>query len=262
MRSLAITGFLAAMLATAVGLKWQRQETAELRSQLAQRHELEGQARRLVEKQKSLEAAQVPAAELAARADERAAMTRLLAEVEGIRRRAKAGPEPKPATEPAGGTESLIRKQDVAADAWRNRGARDPVAAVETALWAAAGGDLDTLAGLLALDEKAQAAATAFFGRLPEAMRRELGTPIKLVALFTAQAVPLGSARIPVKLDQDEQTTLITQLTDAKGAMRELQITARPRGDQWQLVVPPEAIDRFSDSVRRPSVALAPMAVP
>ena len=262
MRNLVLTGFVLIILAGAVGLRWQRQEGMELRSQLAQRHGLEAEARRLAGEQERLAAAQVPVAELAARSDERAALTRLLAEVEAIRRRAKPGKEPVSAERLPASTESLIRKQDVAAAAWLNRGARDPAAALETALWAAAGGDLDTLAGLLALDDETLAAATALFARLPEAMRQELGTPTKLVALFTAQAIPLGSARIPVKFEEDDRTMLVTQLADTKGAMREIQIGLRPAAGRWQLVVPVEAINRFADTLRPPALVMDPVKVP
>jgi len=268
MRVLVLSGFVLVILAAVAGLRWQRQEAKELRRQLAARQGFEAQAQRLAAEQQRLVAAQVPSAELASRSDDRAALTRLLAEVEAVRRRAKPGKEPGPAERtpvpaPASGsTESLIRKQDISAEAWRNRGARDPVAALETALWAAAGGDLDTLGGLLSLDDKTQAAATALFERLPEAMRQELGTPVKLVALFTAQAIPLGSARIPVKFEEDERTTLITQLIDTRGAMREVPISLHPVGTEWRLIVPPEAITKISDSLRPPSLVMNPVNVP
>jgi hypothetical protein len=205
-------------------------------------------------------ATQLPPTELAARTEERAALTRLLAEVESVRRRAKPNKPPAPVPVMAAtnaGAESSIRKQEVPAESWRNRGAQDPVSALETALWAAAGGDLDALANLLVLDAETQAAATVFLARLPEAMRQELGTPEKLVALFTAQAIPLGSARIPVKFEEDDHTTLVTQLFDTRGAMREVQISLRPDAGRWQLLVPRTAIDRFADTLRAPAAKSA-----
>lgn len=261
MRFLTMIGLGVALVAGAFGLAAQRREAASLRAELAGRQRLAAEARRLADDHWRLESEQVAPAEVARRRDERALLTAMAAEVEGIRQRAQIESAPAISV-PAAEARPWLRREEVPAEAWAHRGAANPDSAFETVLWAAAHGDLDTLAGLLAFDDDARSSAQALFDRLPSTLRTEMGTPAKLVALLTAKAVPLTSARILTQVHDDTQAQLTAQLRDEKGVARATQLTLRAAGDRWRLMVPATAIDKFADQLRPASVALTPVTVP
>ena len=76
------------------------------------------------------------------------------------------------------------------AGAWKNRGQSTPHAAVETALWAAAGGDLSTLKRLLAVNGDARQAADSLLATLPAETRALYPTPEDLISAFTIKNIP------------------------------------------------------------------------
>jgi len=250
--------FLVGLLAViAVGLLgWQRHTAAGLRAELALRARTAAEASGLARERKRLEAAQVTPEEMARGHAERVALSSLLGELEAVRRRlaTNARPErrssanvtPEAAAEPV----SLLG-HTLSAAQWRNAGQATPEAAFETALWAAAGGDLGKLAELLALDDATRVRAGELFARLPAPFRQELATPERFVALLTAYNVPLGSAQIVGKAADSPEATqsqLATQLTDAAGAPKEVLFTLQTAADspRWRLVVPFTALDRYA----------------
>lgn len=261
MRTFSILAFVALLVAGGTGLVAQRRATVALREQAAEQQRLAAEARQLADEHRRLESTQVSPEDLARWRDERELMTAMAAEVESLRQRTKAEPTPaKPAPNPE--ARPWLRREEVPAEAWANRGAADPDSAFETALWAAARGDLDTLGGLLVLDADAQTAATGLFSRLPAALRAEMATPEKLVALFTAQAIPLTTARILRQTHEDENAQLMAQLRDSRGVARQISVALKSSGENWKLVVPAAAVDKFIDQLRPPSVALTPVSVP
>src|ERR1035437_7783794 len=85
----------------------------------------------------------------------------------------------------------------VPASEWKNVGNATPAAALETALWAGAGGDVEAFAKMITLiDSRTQRAAQALLDSLPEAMRAEYGTPERLIAFLTVKDVPLGAVQV------------------------------------------------------------------
>ncbi|MEY2880966.1 MAG: hypothetical protein RLZZ15_3346, partial [Verrucomicrobiota bacterium] len=80
--------------------------------------------------------------------------------------------------------------------AWRNRGSLTPTAAVETTLWAAAGGDLTTLKNLFRLDDAVRAKADAIRAQLPENSRALYPSAEHLIAAFTTKSIPLSEAQL------------------------------------------------------------------
>lgn len=161
--------------------------------------------------------------------------------------------------------------------AWRNRGAATPTSSVETALWAAAGGDLVTLKNMLHLPPDVRAKADALLARLPESARHTYADAEQLIAAFTAQAIPLGDAQLiwQHQPSPDEAVACVflknpaitsTSLPSAPPG-RQTTSTARnqpppmsPSNKQvssaylslrrdehgWRLVVPPSAIDKIA----------------
>ena len=79
---------------------------------------------------------------------------------------------------------------------WKNRGQATVTATVETALWAAAGGDVEILKDLLQLDDSVRAKADAVLAHLPEASRAMYPSAEHLIAAFTTKSVPLGDVQL------------------------------------------------------------------
>ena len=84
----------------------------------------------------------------------------------------------------------------VPARTWQNRGQNTPRATVETALWAAAGGDVAVMKRLFALADDTREKADALLARLPAGMRDRYATAEDLIAEFTIKSIPLGEAQL------------------------------------------------------------------
>ena len=134
----------------------------------------------------------------------------------------------------------------VPADRWRNAGQTTAEAAFETALWAAANGDLDALVGLLVFDSAARQEADALFARLPPAARREMATPEKMIAALTAMDVPLGQATITRQQDGSDSTTITARLSDATGHTSVALFSLTSEGGHWQLRVPASVVRKYA----------------
>jgi hypothetical protein len=187
-----------------------------------------------------LQTAQVAPEQLAALRADHAAVTRLRDELETLRREAdQRPPEPAPAPPP----------KKISAAEWKNAGRATPTAAVETVLWAAAGGDIDALAKAVVFDAKVRPSVDAFFAALPPALREQYGTPERLVAFFTAKDIPLGAMTIvgqkPVGTD-GAQVALLLEGTD--GATPRKAVLSLQRDDEgWRLRVPPAAVQNYAN---------------
>lgn len=83
-----------------------------------------------------------------------------------------------------------------AARDWKSRGQATPLAVVETALWAAAGGDIAALKHLLSLPAETREKAEALFAQLSAEARTRYSSADDLVAGFTVKNVPLGEAQL------------------------------------------------------------------
>ena len=79
---------------------------------------------------------------------------------------------------------------------WQDRGNATPHAAIESTLWAAAGGDVSALKNLLALSDAAREKADALLARLPVSTRDRYATAEDLIAEFTIKSIPLGEAQL------------------------------------------------------------------
>lgn len=82
------------------------------------------------------------------------------------------------------------------AAAWSNRGVATSRSAVETALWAAAGGDIATFSSVLEFDELARAKANDLLAKLPSASRQTFPNAESLIASVTMGRIPLAEAQI------------------------------------------------------------------
>ncbi|MDB6095189.1 MAG: hypothetical protein JWM32_2751 [Verrucomicrobia bacterium] len=123
---------------------------------------------------------------------------------------------------------------------WENRGRATPDAAVETMLWAAAGGDVAALKNTLEFDQASRAQAAAIMAKLPETSRRSAGTPEDLLAFAIAGNVPLESVQ-PVAQQQSSEDEVVQYMRfrNANGQTRQVYLTLHRAPDGWKLRVPP-----------------------
>lgn len=115
------------------------------------------------------------------------------------RREAEAAPAslPAPIEPPTSATSAgLVLGEWAASSTWTNRGQATAPAAVETALWAAAGGDIPALVALLELDDAARSKAAVLLASLPAEARNAFGSPEGLIAVATVNKIPRTEAQV------------------------------------------------------------------
>jgi hypothetical protein len=127
-----------------------------------------------------------------------------------------------------------------------------PDAAFETVLWAAAGGEFENVADLLAFDANTRSRSAAVFAELPESIRNELGTPERLIALLVADDVPLGRATVVAQIPTPTDTKVIAQIFDTDGTQKLAQFSLRADGNSWRLVVPEKVVQRYAARFQSP----------
>lgn len=133
------------------------------------------------------------------------------------------------------------------ATAWKNQGQATPEAAVETMLWAAAGGDVRTLKDTLVLAPDAQSKAKDLLATLPTTTGQSFASPEDLMALLVAGNVPLDSAQVVAKqMNQDGQVIEYLRLKDSDGRTRQVYLTLQELSGNWRLTVPASALDQMA----------------
>lgn len=253
LRFLVVIALLIAGLLALLG--WHRRTTETLRAELDRQRAAfaRQQASRQAEQQEQqLAVARERAEELDRLLAERAAVARLRQELTALRQRAAASAAPREERTPASVRPSLVGNA-LAFSLWQNAGRTTPEASLETALWAAANGDIDTLTGLLLFDAEARNEAGALFARLPAALQQEFVSPERLVAVLAAKDVPLGSAAILNQYPTPTETKLSVQVFDTEGKHRMALLSLRPDDAGWKFVVPANAVKRYAAWLRPPA---------
>lgn len=255
-RFLVVTAVLAIGALALLG--WQRRTADKLRHEIARaRARTAEQARQqAAQQQQRLIEAQTNTAELERLLAERTAVAQLRTELAAMRRRAAEAAAVRRASDGAvtEAPPSLVQ-QRLSFDRWRNAGQASSEAAFETALWAAAGGDVDALVSLLAFDPAAQSRAAALFAQLSPAIQQELATPERLVAILTAKDVPLGHAEILSQNPTPTETKVAVRISDSEGKGKVSVFSLRAENDRWRLVVPEPVVQRYAAWLQAPAGA-------
>lgn len=240
-------------------LWWQHAAMEPSRAEIAALRGRKEETARLRREQERLSALQVSAEELARLRAERAAGDRLRNEVTALRaklaERAKSETREKP---PLAETGRLIEGRGLPASEWRNVGAATPGAALETALWAAAGGDVEAFAQRIFIDGKARDSARRLWEGLPPAMRAELGSPERVIAFLSIKDVPTGEAKVREWMPSSGVLQPVeVALTSADGAGKEVRLLLikPPDSAEWKLTVTPAAIAKYTAMLKAAPVA-------
>ena len=253
-------------LATAVALAvWniQRIEMADLVAQVEALREQNREADALRREQERLRRLQPDPAALAAAQHDANQALRLKRELAS-----------RNATQPSAPERSFTNNW-ASARTWQNRGRANPAAVVETALWAAAGGDVVVLQDVLEFDAAARAPADALFARLPESARTHYATPEHLIAAFTAKSIPLGDAQLVWQQQSGpDEASVCVFLRDRRAAPEAAAVATSPKetgsappslpesaasrsaylalrrsADGWRLVVPASAVETIAKEI-------------
>ncbi len=240
------------VLATGGGALWQYRAKTEAEAEafaLRVRHD---EVERLTKENHRLASALPNESDLETLRRERATAAQLQGELTQLQQRAEAERAAAAAQAKKLAELPAIRRGVLSASDWHDVGRATPEAALETALWAAAGGRIDRFAESFSYGPGAKEKAETLFASLPEAMRSEFGSVDKLIALMSVQRVPIGGAQVMTVEKTTEGVTLGTRLIDPVGPKRLSNLTFRQEGNAWKLVVPAEAVDAYARKLNSP----------
>lgn len=243
-------GIIVLALVCAGLLLMQRQEAAVLQSKIAEFRARNGELTQVRAETRTLLAAEISPEELQTLRANRDALARLRGEVETLKQRANSvaqtgvTKETKVAKEQPLGPD--ITQEAVPAAELQNRGRKTSVAAVETALWAAVGGDIDTLAETLFFEPNVRSKAEALMNEIPVEERKAHGTPERFIAAMTVKDVPLGTLRV-FKPSVEFPHMIAAQLTyPTEGKIQTIGLALREGVDGWRLIVPSGAVEKYA----------------
>ncbi|MBI5382186.1 MAG: hypothetical protein HZA31_09835 [Opitutae bacterium] len=134
----------------------------------------------------------------------------------------------------------------------KNAGRGKPTAAVETLLWAATQGEIDTLANSLLLDPNARTKADAWFARLPPESQAQFGSPEKVLAtvLSVRASKELAAMGVVSQADKGTDLTLMrVRFQNAEGQQRDDQWPLRLTSDGWKLIVTEKGLAGISKAL-------------
>jgi len=139
----------------------------------------------------------------------------------------------------------------VPVSAWKDAGRVTPEATVETVLFAAMGGDLETLAKAVVFNDAIKAQTATWFEGLPESTRREYGTPEKVIALMIAKdAGSLAGMQILGKREDGANDAVVrVRVSDDQGKTKDDKFEMRRSPDGWSLLVPDKAVEKYARQV-------------
>lgn len=248
-----LVGFVAAVGAVAMAVSYRR--VVALRGEVERERGIAHATAGVRAEHQRLLAAQPMDGEIDRAEADRAALEAVRAEVEALRRDTLAA-ERASAVRPT----PFVIGRAVAASEWRDAGYTTPQAALETALWAGAGGDVAALANaLVMMDGRTQRAARVLWESLPEGIRRQWSSPEQMIAFFTVRDIPLGSVQVRSVADLSgwpaPAQTMNVLLTSPEGIPRATSLIFLNSGEGWRLVVTERVIARYAEVIKSSTVA-------
>ncbi len=144
-------------------------------------------------------------------------------------------------------TDSLPVRLVPAAD-WKNAGRATPSAAVETVLWGAAGGDIESVGSAIEFTASAREKAQAMFDRLPEESRAKYGSPENLMALLLAKDVDKvsGMQVLGTRELSPDNVGMRLRFGNELGQTKEQSLLLHRANDGWKILLTDDPIDKWS----------------
>jgi hypothetical protein len=175
--------------------------------------------------------------------EERAELEKLKADVATMKQRAQDFARAAGVTPGAG---KIIPVSD-----WKNAGRDTPQSGLETALWAATGGEVETLAGSLTFTASARQKADAFFAGLSENTRQQYGSAEKLLALMISKDASsvAGMAVLGQKEVTPDDVGMRVRFANDEGKTKEQSFLLHRGNAGWQLVLNDDAVEKFAKQV-------------
>ena len=137
----------------------------------------------------------------------------------------------------------------VPTSALKNYGRATPQSVLQTALGAAAGGDLDLLKDSLAFDPETRKAADKLLAQLPEAERSRYREPELLIALFTAKNVPTEVQLVSEHMQGADDAMAYLALKTAGEKPSMISLRMHRSSDGWRLMVPANAVEKVGQEL-------------
>jgi len=185
-------------------------------------------------------------AEIAQLQDQVAGLTKA---TQTLTRMAQSAPATPAAAAPASKYDGVpTRLKPIAA--LTNAGRQNPNAALETLLWAAAGGEVEAVADGIEFSPTGRERADQMFAQLSDDTRAKYGTPEKLLALMIAQnAATLTGMQVlgQREMDQPDQVGMRIRFGNDQGQTKEDSfLLHRGTDGTWRLMVSENTVDKFS----------------
>lgn len=129
-------------------------------------------------------------------------------ELTALRAQSAAAAVPAPETTTRS-TEPVLRVGEwAAAKTWTNRGQASAAATMETALYAAAGGDTELLSRLLDCSDEVRTRLERIREALPDVQRALYPTAESLLSAFAAKSIPVGEAQLVWYHESDDENAV------------------------------------------------------
>lgn len=131
---------------------------------------------------------------------------------------------------------------------WRNVGKATPEAGIETALTAATGGDVDTLAASLTFTDSARTKADTWFAGLSESTRQQYGSPEKVIALMIARDAEglSGMQVLGQKEVSPDNVGVRLRFASVDGKTKDDTFLMRRANDGWRMVLPDAVVEKYA----------------
>lgn len=131
-------------------------------------------------------------------------------------------------------------------------GNETPEAVLDSVIWAAKAGNVETLARLIAFDSTGRAKALELFHGLPPDVQKDYGRPENVYATLVAANIPLGLTQATVIHEENdgiERVTLAMRLQRHNDAWHNAQFAFQRSGGTWQLVIPDGMVEKFGAAI-------------
>ncbi|MDQ8185397.1 hypothetical protein [Pelagicoccus sp. SDUM812002] len=146
---------------------------------------------------------------------------------------------------------SSLNHKGLDPEQWSNKGYATPYESVETLIFSAASGDLQTMKDSLVFSPESESLAKRLFEKLPNSVRQEQGNLETVMAMMTIDQVPLAHAQITaykeITDEAKEVFMLFSSNLDSPYSVK-LDLIQFP-DTTWKVLVPPQAISEYAEKL-------------